>query len=146
MTDTRTNCRLGSRFPELSRRFAGTFSARDEKNKSVALFDPNLFQDAQREDASRDWKVRYFFVFVALPPSRPQLLRRHLAIREGHEVHISVPDRSSGNQTAPRAKDQGRSPAAMSPLSAHVEPWWVRHYKLPCDESLGATFLLPQCL
>jgi hypothetical protein len=29
-----------------------------------------------------------------------------LAIREGHEVHISVPDRSSGNQTALGAKDQ----------------------------------------
>ena len=29
----------------------------------------------------------------------------------------------------------------MSSVSAHVEPWWVRHYKLPCDESLGATFL-----
>jgi len=28
-----------------------------------------------------------------------------LAIREGHEVHISVPDRSSGNQTALGAKD-----------------------------------------
>jgi hypothetical protein len=31
-----------------------------------------------------------------------------LAIREGHEVHISVPDRSSGNQTALGAKDQDR--------------------------------------
>ena len=31
----------------------------------------------------------------------------------------------------------------MSSVSAHVEPWWVRHYKLPCDESQGATFLLP---
>src|SRR6476646_1003916 len=29
-----------------------------------------------------------------------------LAIREGHEVHISVPDRSSGNQTALGAKNQ----------------------------------------
>jgi hypothetical protein len=29
-----------------------------------------------------------------------------LAIREGHEVHISVHDRSSGNQTALGAKDQ----------------------------------------
>ena len=29
-----------------------------------------------------------------------------LAIREGHEVHISVPDRSAGNQTALGAKDQ----------------------------------------
>ena len=28
-----------------------------------------------------------------------------LAIREGHEVHISVPDRSSGNPTALGAKD-----------------------------------------
>jgi hypothetical protein len=28
-----------------------------------------------------------------------------LAIREGHEVHISVPDRSSGNQTALGAKN-----------------------------------------
>ena len=28
-----------------------------------------------------------------------------LAIREGHEVHVSVPDRSSGNQTALGAKD-----------------------------------------
>jgi hypothetical protein len=27
-----------------------------------------------------------------------------LAIREGHEVHISVPDRSTGNHTAPGAK------------------------------------------
>ena len=27
-----------------------------------------------------------------------------LAIREGHEVHISVPDRSAGNQTALGAK------------------------------------------
>jgi len=31
-----------------------------------------------------------------------------LAIREGHEVHISVPDRSSGNQTALGAKDTGQ--------------------------------------
>ena len=30
-----------------------------------------------------------------------------LAIREGHEVHISVPDRSSGNQTALGARDTG---------------------------------------
>jgi hypothetical protein len=29
-----------------------------------------------------------------------------LAIREGHEVHIGVPDRTSGNRTALRAKDQ----------------------------------------
>ena len=29
-----------------------------------------------------------------------------LAIREGHEVHISVPGRTSGNQTALGAKDQ----------------------------------------
>jgi hypothetical protein len=29
-----------------------------------------------------------------------------LAIREGHEVHVSVPDHSSGNQTALGAKDQ----------------------------------------
>jgi hypothetical protein len=29
-----------------------------------------------------------------------------LAIREGHEVHLSVPDRSAGNQTALGAKDQ----------------------------------------
>jgi len=28
-----------------------------------------------------------------------------LAIREGHEVHISVPDRSAGNQTALGAKN-----------------------------------------
>ena len=28
-----------------------------------------------------------------------------LAIREGHEAHIGVPDRSSGNQTALDAKD-----------------------------------------
>ena len=28
-----------------------------------------------------------------------------LAIREGHEVHVSVPDRSSENQTALGAKD-----------------------------------------
>jgi hypothetical protein len=28
-----------------------------------------------------------------------------LAIREGHEVRISVPDRSAGNQTAIGAKD-----------------------------------------
>jgi len=31
-----------------------------------------------------------------------------LAIREGHEVHVSVPDHSSGNQTALGAKDQDR--------------------------------------
>jgi hypothetical protein len=31
-----------------------------------------------------------------------------LAIREGHEVHIGVPDRSSGNQTALGAKDTGQ--------------------------------------
>jgi hypothetical protein len=30
-----------------------------------------------------------------------------LAIREGHEVHISVPDRSSRNQTAPRGEGSG---------------------------------------
>jgi hypothetical protein len=30
-----------------------------------------------------------------------------LAIREGHEVHISVPDRTSGNHTALGAKDTG---------------------------------------
>ena len=30
-----------------------------------------------------------------------------LAIREGHEVHIGVPDRSSGNQTALGGKDTG---------------------------------------
>jgi hypothetical protein len=29
-----------------------------------------------------------------------------LAIREGHEVHLSVPDRSAGNQTALGLKDQ----------------------------------------
>jgi hypothetical protein len=29
-----------------------------------------------------------------------------LAIREGHEVHISVPDRSAGNKIALGAKDQ----------------------------------------
>ena len=34
--------------------------------------------------------------------------RRSLAICEGHEVHISVPDRSSGNQTALGAKDTGQ--------------------------------------
>jgi hypothetical protein len=28
-----------------------------------------------------------------------------LAIREGHEVHLSVPDRSAGNRTALGAKD-----------------------------------------
>lgn len=30
-----------------------------------------------------------------------------LAIREGHEVHISVPDRSAGNQTALGAATNG---------------------------------------
>jgi hypothetical protein len=30
-----------------------------------------------------------------------------LAIREGHEVHVSVPDHSSGNKTALGAKDGG---------------------------------------
>ena len=34
------------------------------------------------------------------PPSRPAVAAASLAIREGHEVHISVPDRSSGSQTA----------------------------------------------
>ncbi len=29
-----------------------------------------------------------------------------LAIREGHEVHISVPDRTAGNQTLLGAKDR----------------------------------------
>jgi hypothetical protein len=29
-----------------------------------------------------------------------------LAIREGHEVHVSVPDHSTGNQTALGATDQ----------------------------------------
>jgi hypothetical protein len=30
-----------------------------------------------------------------------------LAIREGHDVHVSVPDHSSGNQTALGANDTG---------------------------------------
>ena len=60
-----------------------------------------------------------------------------LAVREGHEVHISVPDRSSGNQTALGAKGSpGNANAVHRPLSSGLTPnrsapAWPNRTKVP---------------
>ena len=61
-----------------------------------------------------------------------------LAIREGHEVHISVPDRFAGNQTALGAKDnEGLSAVWSGSPFGHEQscPWSSSTKTGDCDGS-----------